>query len=70
MEDLYASREALAAPALETGTASGFQATAILFTHAGLMVDADPLGALSRLLSGDAESAPETTLEDLLSPGM
>ena len=58
MEDLYASREALAAPALETGTASGFQANAILFTHAGLMADADPLAAVSRLLPSDAESAP------------
>ena len=71
IEDLYASQEALASPALENGTATGFQATAILFTHAGLMEDADPLAAISRLLPGDAESAaPETTLKDLLAPGM
>ena len=70
IEDLYASRETLAEPALENGTATGFQATAILFTHAGLMEDADPLAAVSRLLPGDAESAPETTLKDLLTPGM
>ena len=70
VEVLSASREALASPALENATATGFQATAILFTHAGLMEDAHPLAAISRLLPGDAESAPETKLEDLLAPGM
>ena len=70
VEDLYASRETLAGPALETDTATAFQATVILFTHAGLMADADPLAAVSRLLPGDAESAPETTLEEMLTPGM
>ena len=70
MEELYASRVTLAKPALENSTATGFLATSMMFTHAGLMEDADPLAAVSRLLPSDAESAPETKLEDLLAPGM
>ena len=70
IEGLYASRETLAEPALENSTVTGFLATSMMFTHAGLMEDADPLAAVSRLLPGDAESAPEATLKDLLAPGM
>lgn len=70
VEDLFASRETLAEPAIENSTATAFLATTMMFTHAGLMEDADPLAAVSRLLPGDADAPPDTTLEDLLTPGM